>query len=77
MKKTELDESFSDLFDPKETREARNKAEAIGQDWSSRDIDYLRKRAKTDLFFLCRGPLEYDKLSRHLHGDLIAWMAKA
>ena len=76
MKKTELDEAFADLFDPKESREARNKAEEIGQNWTSRDIDYLRKRAKNDLFFLCRGPLEYDKLSRHLHGDLIAWMQK-
>lgn len=35
---------------------------------------YLRKRSKTDLMFLSRGVLGYNKLSKNLHGHLAKWM---
>lgn len=34
---------------------------------------HLRRRAKTDLFFLCYGVLNYKKLSTRLHGNLCNW----
>ena len=63
-----------DLFDPKSLAKAQKEAEHKARDWTSSDIDFLRRKCKNDLFFLCRGPLEYTKLSPKFHGDLTGWI---
>ncbi len=67
---------FGSLFDGRSMRAAKHQAEERGKDWSQNQIDYLRRRCKEDLFFLCRGPLEYTKLSPRFHGDLTGWMQR-
>ena len=74
--KNEFEGNFDALFDEKEISKARGAAEEKHRDLSSSDIDYLRKRCKTDLFFLTSGPLEYPDLSVKLHGDLTSWMKR-
>ncbi len=65
-----------DLFEPKALRKAKKEAEAKARDWSSGDIEFLRRRCKNDLFFLCAGPLEYTRLSPTFHGDLTGWIQR-
>lgn len=71
--KTELDEQFEQLFDEKEINAARKRAEKKFGETTTEDYEYLRKRAKNDLFFLCTGPLEYSNLSVNFHGHFINW----
>ena len=61
------------LTDEKELSARRKKAEETYRDLTGDEIKYLRKRCKTDLFFLCYGPLEYELLSPKLHGHLCRW----
>jgi len=65
---------IGDLFTPSKLKKARHAAEERGKDWDQTTIDYLRRRCKEDLFFLCRGPLEYTKLSTKFHKDLTNWL---
>ena len=62
------------LFDSKSLSKARTEAETRARDWSPEDIERLRRKCKNDLFFLCRGPLEYTKLSPRFHGSLTGWL---
>lgn len=43
---------------------------------STEQVFKLRRRAKTDLYFLATGILGYNKLSENLHGDLCNWLAR-
>ena len=72
--KNDLEANFDALFDEKAISKARGAAEEKYKDLSSSDIEYLKKKCKTDLFFLTSGPLEYTLLSPHLHGHLIHWI---
>jgi hypothetical protein len=73
-KERDVTGEIGDLFSPKKLKEARAEAEERGKDWSQKDLDYLRRRCKNDLYFLCRGPLEYTKLSNRFHKDLTNWI---
>lgn len=53
-------------------REGDSKIKSLPKD----QVDYLRKLAKTDLFFLAHGILGYKKLSKGLHNDLCKWMER-
>lgn len=52
----------------------RADAEEAYRDLSMDQVSYLRKRCKTDLFFLANGPLEYDRLDIQLHGHIARWL---
>lgn len=64
------------LIDEDELTKKREQAEKKYRDLSGDQIAHLRKRAKTDLFFLAYGILEYDLLSEKLHGHYIRWLRK-
>lgn len=71
-----LDQNVESLIDEKTISTARKQAEEKYRDLTSDQIIYLRKRCKTDLFFLAHGPLEYSKLIPRLHGHLIHWIQR-
>jgi hypothetical protein len=60
------------------TEESINSNRALGEKQlevlTVEQIKLLRRRAKTDLFFLSYGILGYNKLSVNLHGSLCTWM---
>lgn len=68
------DRDYENLFDEKRISAARKRAEEKYRDLTSDEIEYFRRKCKSDLFFLCSGPLEYDLLSTNLHGHLCRWM---
>lgn len=68
------DEEWNELFDEQGLSARRKKAEEKFRDLSNFQIDKLRLRAKTDLFFLATGCLEYDLLSVSLHGHYANWL---
>lgn len=53
-------------------KESEKQAIALGPT----QVQELRIRAKTDLFFLATGILGYDKLSINLHGDVCNWIRR-
>lgn len=70
-----LDEpDWESLEDIEQLKDARNKAEKKWGGLTSDQAEHLRKLAKRDLFFLCSGPLEYDRLSTGLHGHYCRWL---
>lgn len=69
-------EEWADLTDPKKLSKRRKAAEEQVSDLSQDQIERLRKRAKTDLFFLAYGLLDYDLLSHKLHGHLCLWLER-
>lgn len=71
-----IDEALSDLTDEKKLSDRRKKAEDEYKDFTSDQIDYLRRRCKNDLFFLARGPLQYNLMSPKLHGNLSRWIER-
>lgn len=71
--KDDLDNELESLFDEKEINKHRRNAEEHYKDFTSDDIEYFRKRCKSDLFFLANGPLEYTLLSPRLHGNVAKW----
>ena len=56
--------------------EKRRIADAHSKMLGSDEVSALRKRAKTDLFFLAYSILGYKKLSTDLHGDLCNWLKR-
>ncbi len=62
------------LFSKESLHQARTAADEKAKDWTESQWEQLRRKAKNDLFFLCRGPLEYRKLSPRFHGDLTGWI---
>lgn len=65
---------WGSLIDDREISRRREAAEVKYRDLGSDKISYLRRRAKSDLFFLASGPLQYDLLTPKLHGHLCKWM---
>lgn len=68
------DEMWSDLHDWDDLPRRQAAAEERYRDLTSDQINFLRRRAKNDLFFLATGPLEYDLLSVQLHGHFSNWL---
>lgn len=67
---------WSGLTDSEDLSTRREQAEEQYKDLSREEIDYLRRRAKNDLYFLAHGILGYDLISPNLHGHLCRWMKK-
>lgn len=67
-----MDQTVESLVDDKAISAARKVAENQYRNFTSDEIGYMRRRAKTDLFYLST-LLEYDKLTVDLHGDFCNW----
>ena len=63
-------------IDPLKLLESQKKAEARVQSMSREHWLMMRRRCKTDLFFLTHAVLGYNKLSENLHGHLCSWMMR-
>lgn len=70
------DSDWSRLFNEKNISNRRVAAEKKYEGLSTDQVNYIRKRAKTDLFFLSTGLLEYERLSTTFHGHYCQWLAK-
>lgn len=70
------DEEWKKIISPSSILGAQKAAEKKYQDVDSDTIKHLRRRSKTDLFFLNRGILGHDRLSPYLHGHLCGWMER-
>jgi predicted phage terminase large subunit-like protein len=64
------------LLDQKQISAARAEGEQRFRDFTSDQITNIKRRCKTDLFFLSHGPLEYTKITPKTHGSLTNWMQK-
>ena len=73
-KEKDITGEIGKLSTPHKVKKARAEAEERGKNWSKTDIDHLRRKCKNDLFFLCKGPLEYTKLSQTFHKNLTNWL---
>lgn len=64
------------LIDIDTINEAREQADLYRkeEELNDSDIEYLRARAKTDLFFLSDAVLGYKELSTRLHGNMCKWI---
>ena len=67
------DTQWRSILDDENVKKARAAAENELTRFDDETIKFLRRRAKTDLYFLCTGILGYNKLSPNLHGHLCAW----
>ena len=70
------DEDFEKISDPDLIKTNLVKAEEKYARLSKQEWLQLRRRAKTDLFFLSAAILGYDRLSTGLHGHLCWWYQK-
>lgn len=68
------DAAWSLLLDDKALAKRREASERKYRDLSGDQLKGLRKRAKTDLFFLSHVVLEYDLLSVAFHGAYFQWL---
>lgn len=57
-------------------KEKQKEAESKFSKLTTDEWKHLRRRAKTDLFFLAYSILGYNKLSENLHGHLCSWMIR-
>lgn len=74
MAQTDLEKDFDNLFDERQIAERRDAAEMRYGGMTTDQYNHFRRRAKNDLFFLCRGPLEYTLMSPRLHGSVANWI---
>ena len=65
---------FDRLADEQELAKRRGDAENKYRDLTMSQVSSLRQRCKDDLFFLAKGPLEYELMSPKLHGHLASWL---
>lgn len=65
---------WKDLVSQESIDKAKAAAEKKFGHLSKEDIDYLRWRAKNDLFFLADAVLGYNKITALLHGHICAWL---
>lgn len=65
---------FDDLSDEEELSKRRKAAEEKHKNLTMSQVNHLRRKAKEDLYFLSKGPLEYELLSARLHGHLCSWI---
>lgn len=71
-----LDEAaWAALFDENAIHSAQSVAEHEYDKLTTEEYYYLRRRCKTDLFFLTT-LLGYDRLSTNLHGHLCRWIER-
>ena len=66
--------NLENLTDRDLLKERQEKAEKAMAGISHDEWLMLRRRAKSDLYFLCYGVLGYRKLAINLHGNLATWM---
>jgi predicted phage terminase large subunit-like protein len=66
-------DQWASLLDEEALTERRRHAEDTYRDLSSDEIRHLRRRAKTDAFFLA-GLLGYDQMTISLHGHYFRWL---
>lgn len=65
---------LDNLTDPALIKQRNADAEKYRNTLTKSEWLYRRRRAKTDLFFLCYGVLGFKKLSVNLHGHLCTWV---
>jgi len=73
---TSSDEDIAELArltDEKNIAKLRNLGDTSIKGLNQTQVTELRRRAKTDLYFLAKGVLRYTKLSPNLHGSLCEW----
>lgn len=70
------DDDWRFLLDEKEISKRRAKAEKKFENLSTDQVKNIRKIAKTDLFFLATGLLEYSRLTENFHGHYCQWLAR-
>lgn len=70
------DEEWNNLISEQSLTTAKKKVETKFREFTEEQRQFLRKRAKTDLFFLNQGILGHDRLSPRLHGHLCSWMER-
>lgn len=68
------DDEWGFLFSEEEISKRREAAEGKFQSFTGDQIKFLRRKAKSDHFFLATGPLEYDKGTIQLHGHYSRWL---
>ena len=64
------------IISPEQLLENQKLAESKVSQLTTEEWKHLRKRAKSDLFFLSYGVLGYNKLSENLHGHHCAWVIR-
>ncbi len=81
LSKEELDrlaaqeaEIYNQLTDPENILAKQKEAEEKQKDISTDSWHYMRRRAKTDLFWCANGVLGYDKMTEKLHGHMCKWV---
>ena len=67
-------DELSPLLDEQHITEVRKAAEKEYGKFTTEQYNGLRKKCKSDLFFLSYGILGYTRLSPNLHGHLCKWM---
>ncbi|KKL28782.1 hypothetical protein LCGC14_2371700, partial [marine sediment metagenome] len=70
------DSQWSFLLNSDLLMESQKQAEKRVDGYTTEEWQYLRKRAKVDLFFLIYGVLGYDNLTESLHGHLCSWLRR-
>lgn len=65
---------WAKLIDEDLISSRRAAAEQYYSNLSTDQFTYIRRRAKTDLFFLANGILEYELLSESFHGHYCQWL---
>jgi len=68
------DSDWAALIDEEKLTERRRAAEQEYRDLDSETIAHMRRRAKSDLFFLNHALLGWDLMSEDLHGSLCYWL---
>lgn len=70
------DDEWKALTDQVNIDSARKSGEKKFEQLGAEEIEYLRHRAATDLFFLAYGILGYSRLSPGLHGNICSWLQR-
>lgn len=68
------DELWESLYDPERIKASQKAAEQAVIEFTTEEYNHLRRKAKTDLFFLSYGILGYDSLTAGLHRHLCSWL---
>lgn len=71
-----LDLLIDQYLNEENVTNSKRASESYQETLDSEQYKYLRRQAKTDLFFLAYGVLGYNKLSENLHKHLCRWMLR-
>lgn len=69
-------EHWSNLVSQQSIDNARRAAESKFSNLTQDDIDFLRWKAKNDLYYLADAVLGYRKVVPHLHGNIVGWLLR-